>query len=229
MDFIDAAVAISLALQALLVFLLLRGPVRKYFIVFLYSVVYLSTSAIELIVFRQGGRLTPLYARVYWTDEIVLDLLLFLMVIILTLRATKESPLRAAVVRMLMVVAVAALALPFVIGPSPYFSIRWFRLASQILNFGGALMNLGLWTALIGSKKREPELLVVSAGLGVAVAGQAIYYGIRLLTASPVVRRFSDLLNVLTHLAGVAIWCWAFRRQARTRKGPPATVTTTSA
>ena len=218
-DFADIGEAVSLALQVLLVFLLLRGPIRKYFIIFLYSVVYLSTSVVEVIVSRQGGKLTPLYARVYWTDEIVLDLLLFLLVIVLALRATAQSPLRGAVAKLLLVVTVLALVLPFVIGTSRFFSARWFRLTSQILNFGGALMNLGLWTGLIGSKKREAELLVVSAGLGIAVAGQAIYYGIRLLTANPLLRSFSDVLNVLTHIAGVAIWCWAFRPKVGARSG----------
>ena len=45
-------------------------------------------------------------------------------------------------------------------------------------------MNLGLWTALIGTKKRDPLLLTVSAGLGVAVTGAAIAFGLQAVHAS---------------------------------------------
>mgnify|MGYP001442232966 CR=1 FL=1 len=212
-----AAVAVSLALQALLVFLLLRGPIRKYFIVFLYAAVYLSTSVIEVIASRPGGKATPLYAQVYWSNEIILDLLLFLMVILLTYRATEGSPIRGAVGKLLIIVVMVAAALPFLIPNGPYFSLRWFRMTGQILNFGGAVMNLGLWTALIGSKRKDPQLLAVSAGLGVAVTGQALYYGLRLMTVSALVRNISDVLNVMTYVAGIAIWCWAFRPAAAAR------------
>ena len=81
-------------------------------------------------------------------------------------------------------------------------------------------MNLGLWTALIGSKHKDAQLLTVSAGLGVAVTGQAVYYGLRLMTTNPLVYRISDALNVLTYIAGVAIWCWAFRPVARAASRP---------
>ncbi len=216
---------VSLALQALLVFLLLRGPFQKYFIVFLYSTVYLLTSLLEVALHWEAGKTAPLYARVYWTNEIILDLLLFLMVILLTYRATEGSPIRAAVGKLLIIVVLVAAALPFLIASRPYFSLRWFRMTAQILNFGGAVMNLGLWTALIGSKRKDSQLLAVSAGLGVAVTGQAVYYGLRLMTVSPLVRNISDVLNVLTYLAGVAIWCWAFRPAAPARSGPAGALT----
>jgi hypothetical protein len=223
----SAVEIVSLALQALLVLLLLRGPFRRYFIVFLYSAIYLLTSFLEVFIIRKEGRSAPLYAQVYWTNEIILDILLFLLVILLTYRATEGSPLRGAVGKLLAVVMIIAAILPFVIGTRPYFSLRWFRATAQILNFGGAIMNLGLWTALIGSKRKDPQLLAVSAGLGVAVTGQAIYYGLRLMTTSSLVRTISDVLNVLTYLVGVAIWCWAFRPAKRIHRGSEAATETT--
>ncbi len=224
----SAVEALFLALQALLVYLLLRGPFQKYFIIFLYASVYLLTSLAEVIVIQKLGKAAPAYAQVYWTNEIVLDILLFLLVIVLTYRATEGSPLRGTVGKLLAVVAILAALLPFVIGSRPYFSLRWFRATAQILNFGGAIMNLGLWTALIGSQRKDPQLLAVSAGLGVAVTGQAVYYGLRLLTTAPLVRSISDVVNVITYLAGVAIWCWAFRPVKRAPQSSTEAVTETS-
>ena len=74
------------------------------------------------------------------------------------------------------------------------------------------MMNLGLWTALIGTKKRDPLLLTVSAGLGVAVTGAAIAYGLRRYrTPRGLPQQLANLFKTLTYLASVAIWCWAFR------------------
>lgn len=215
MDFIYTAFAVPL--QALLVVLLLRGALRDYLIVFIYAVVYLLTSILEAIVIQLGGKHTALYHSVYWTDEIVLDLLLFLMVILLTLQATRESPMRAGIAKALSVIVLIALVLPFVAGSRPYFTVRWFQLTGQILNFGGALMNLGLWTALIGSRRKNPQLLAVSTGVGVAVTGQAIYYGLRLITTYPVVRGISDVINLVTYIGALGIWCWAFRPKPKAR------------
>ena len=209
--------AVALTLHAVLVVLLLRDLSRKYFIVFLYSATYLLTTAVESIVIRQIGSRTAIYNRIYWTNEIILDLLLFLMVILLPFQAAEGSVLRGAVGKMLFAVALIAIALPFAVGSRPYFTARWFIFTSQILNFGGALMNLGLWTALIGSKRRDPRLLLVSTGLGVTVTGQAIHYGILLLTKSPMIRDASDVINAIMYLVGVAIWCWAFRPRERAR------------
>jgi hypothetical protein len=211
---------LALALQVILVIFLLRGPFRKYLIVFLYSTAYLLTSVSEVWARREVGKASLLYSQVYWTNEIVLDLLLFLMVILLTAQATKESPLRKVVSKLLIAVVLIAFALPFVIPSQPYFSLRWFRFTAQILNFGGVIMNLGLWTALIATKHKDSQLLSVSAGLGVAVTGQAIYYGLRLMTSSNVV----SLVNVVTYVAGVAIWCWAFRPATRAPKASAAPV-----
>jgi hypothetical protein len=86
-------------------------------------------------------------------------------------------------------------------------------------------MNLGLWTALIGTKKRDPLLLTVSAGLGVAVTGAAIAFGFRRFTpiqSTP--QQLADLFKTITYLASVAIWCWAFRPSAGKSPAPPAAV-----
>jgi hypothetical protein len=81
-----------------------------------------------------------------------------------------------------------------------------------VLNFGAAVMNLALWTALIGNKKRDRQLLTVSAGLGVAVAGAAIGFGLRQFTVvGGGAREVVNLLLLpLIHVVGVFIWCRAF-------------------
>jgi hypothetical protein len=218
-------VAVTIAIQAVLMVFLLRGPFRRYPVLLLYCILQLAATLTEGYVLRVFGDASPLFSRLYWTDEVILDLLLFLMVISFIYRALESSPMRAGMGRLLGAVVVVVLIVPFVLFSARRFSTPWFDGTSQLLNFGGVIMNLGLWTALIGTKKRDPLLLTVSAGLGVAVTGAAIAFGFRRFTpiqSTP--QQLADLFKTITYLASVAIWCWAFRPSAGKSPAPPAAV-----
>jgi hypothetical protein len=218
-------VTTTIVLQAIVIFFLLRGPFRRYPVLLLYCVLQLATSLTEGYVLRAFGQASPIFRRLYWTDEVSLDLLLFLMVILLTYQALEGSTLRTGMGRLLGAVLVIVLVVPFVLFSARRFSSAWFDGTSQLLNFGGAIMNLGLWTALIGTKKRDPVLLTVSAGLGVAVTGAAIAFGLRRFTPpGGTTQQLANLFKIVTYLASVAIWCWAFRPAARKSPTPPAAV-----
>lgn len=208
----NALEAAGLILQIALLFLLLAGGLRKYPLLFLYAVVQLLATMAETAMRRQFGTKAAQYVNLYWTDEIVLDLLLFLMVIAFTYQALEGNPLRAKAGKFLAAVVVLAVAAPFVIYyQRTLFTTPWFNGTSQWLNFSAAIMNLALWTALLSNKKRDPQLLIVSIGLGVAVAGAAMTFGLRQFMTRAYLRPFADLVGGLTHLAGVFVWCWAFR------------------
>ncbi len=209
----DVVQGFSLVLQVLLLsFLLLQNYYRKYSLLFGYRLTYLATSILEVaLVHHFGTKLNSTYTFVYWTDEVALDLLQFLLVIALTYRAMEGNPARPAFGRFFAGVVVVMVLVPFLIFHHPLFSNRWFYQTSQLLNFGAGVMNLALWTALLGSRRRDPQLLVVSAGLGVAVTANAISYGIRVLGARGVPHRFADALNTAADLGSLVIWCWAFQ------------------
>jgi hypothetical protein len=214
---------VDVSLQFVLLFFLLRSPFRRYVFLFIYSIASLITTPTELIVIHNP----VLYRRVYWTDEIATDLLLFLVVISLIYLATEGSAVRPQMSKLLGVIVLIVLILPFaVLNPPSFFTAtrwtaawgRWFNGTSQILNFGAAIMNLGLWSALLTSKKRDPKLLKVSIGVGVAVAGQAIGFGLRRFLPETAVRQIPDFFMSLTHVLSVLIWCWAFKSAKRIPK-----------
>ena len=120
---------------------------------------------------------------------------------------------------------VFVLLVPFVMFQRPLFLMRWMDHTSQLLNFGAAIMNLFLWTALIGSRQRDPRLLMVSAGLGVAVTGAAIAYGFRALIGKAGPLWLPDVFLSVTHLICVFLWCWAFRPVRKPGAASPARVT----
>ncbi len=199
----------GLGLQVLLVFLLF-GFLRQYTLLLIYALAALGTAILEIYVSNRYGNGAPLFSTVYWSDEVLLDFLRFTIVIALAYKASTGSVMGPGVRKLLIGILLAAVIVPFLMPGASTFSPRWFNRSSQMLNFGGAIMNLVLWTVLLGNKRRDPRLLLVSVGVGISVTGAAIAWGVRLLIPrehwwAP------NLFLILTYLAGVAVWCWAFR------------------
>jgi len=114
--------AITVAIQVAVIVLLLRGPYRRYPLVLVYCVLQLAATITEEYVYRVFGDASPIFSRLYWTDEVILDLLLFLMVISLIYRALESSPMRAGMGRLLGAVVVVVLIVPFVLFSARRFS-----------------------------------------------------------------------------------------------------------
>jgi hypothetical protein len=200
---------ISIVLLLVLAFLLLRGPFRRYPLILAYCVVQLILIAGEDYFRITNAR--RLYTILYWTDEILLNLLLFTMVITFTYRALGDSPMRATLGKVLGAVFVVVLFLPLLIFKGPAFqSNSWLNHTSQLLSFCAAILNLGLWSALVSNRRRDRQLLSVSAGLGIAVTGAAISYGVRGFFSLEWIW-VPDLFMSATFVACMFIWCWAFR------------------
>ena len=212
MNFFSDVIGYSVVLlQLVLLFLLIRGPFRRFFVIFAYCLAQTLQTILDGVVLRRYGFTSTEYKVVFWTDAIVVDLLLFLMVIVLTYQAMEGSTFRHGIARLVGIVSLAILVLPFVVLRAPVLRTRWLNGTDQILNFGAAIMNLALWTVLLGSKKRDKQLLMITAGLGARVAATAALLGLRQLTASGgSAREVADLAARLTIVAGALIWCWAF-------------------
>jgi hypothetical protein len=200
---------ISIVLLVLLVFLLLRGPFRQYPLILAYCVTQLILTGGEDYLRIVNSR--KLYTALYWTDEILLNFLLLLMVTTFTYRALGDSPMRAALGKLLVVVSLVVVLLPILIfkGP-PFRSTPWLNHTSQLLSFCAAILNLGLWSALVSNRRRDRQLLAVSAGLGVAVTGAAISYGVRGFFSLNWIW-VPDVFMSATFVICMFIWCWAFR------------------
>jgi len=212
--------------QGVVIFFLAFGQVRRYLFLFLYCFVDLVTGISEQVVGRIFGERSPLFINIYWTNEVLVDLLLFLLVIDLIRRVADRPSSRTVAGRILLAVLLTAFVLPFLyghrllaeLGGKTVLAGRWFNVASQVLNFGGVATNLVLWGALLGSKRRDTLLLLVSTGLGLACTALAINYGIRVLTRNVELRSVGTILALLARIAGTMIWCWAFRPVGQSRE-----------
>jgi hypothetical protein len=232
MTFLQTSFELSgVFLNIVLLALLLRGFLPKYSILFAYNLAQFLITLIEKVYFQEAERGTSTYARVYWTAEVVWDFLLFLLVTILIHRALAGRPEREVARKILLIVLVAVMVLPFIIFYGrPIFGTYWFSGASQVLNFGAAVLTLVLWGALLASRNRDSQLMMVCAGLGMTVAGAAFAWGVRQLAVGRIdtrqtIRDIADLFAGLTYVLGLAIWCWAFRSAPQPAPAPPAPVT----
>lgn len=207
-------------LYLILLYLLIRGPLLRYLPLFLYVTTQAVTTAVEGWVFMTYGADREHYFPVYWISELLLDTLLFVLVISLTIRALEGSPMLGQLTKLLMVILTVTVVVPFVFFEgTPLQDSDWNNPTAQMLNFGAALMNLGLWGALIATRNRDSQLLTVSAGLGLLVAAAALTLGVREFTdESSMLRGIADVLHRTSQVASLAIWCWAFRRP---KKSPP--------
>jgi hypothetical protein len=221
----------SIALQSVLLFLLFfRGHFRRYPVLAGYCAFVLAATVAEFLVQNALGNRGATFRYLYMTDEAILDLVLFLMVIGMTRQAMAENPLRAKFERFLRFTVIGTVVLPFVLFRGPVLGSRWFNETSQMLDFGAAIMNLVLWTALLGNKKRDPMLLAVSAGLGVAVTGAAITYGLLHFqwSAHGTARDVVILIKSFTNVVSLVIWCrafWAVRPRQPVCAAPPVLAT----
>jgi hypothetical protein len=214
-NFLDA---VNLALLGLVIFYLIRGPYRRYPLLLTYCLAELAAAAAEYFVSNYGSH--QVFVKLYYADEVGIDLLLFLMVIVFTYRALDQrSPMRKAAGRILTFITFGVLVLPFILF---YKSIgdfaHFFSHTSELLNFGAAVMVLVMWTALLSAKERDRQLLMVSAGLGLQAAAQAIGFGIRQFLSGDQ-RWIADLFMMIAHLPCVWLWVVAFRPAAKTRPG----------
>ena len=202
--------------------LLLRGSFRKFLVLLvyvawelfatatltIYDLLYLAPSVGKVA----QAEATKLYARLYWSNDVIVDLLRFLLVIVLTYAATPEGAKRVSIGRILGGIVAVVVVLPFLLFPlhfKPWPEASWFNSTSELLNFGAAIMNLGLWGALLANRKRDSQFVAVSIGLGVVVTGAAVSYGLLHLLPTKA-RVIPEIFLMLTQLAGWSIWCRAF-------------------
>lgn len=219
------------AVTLLLFVLLLLGPNRKFWILTVYAGwEFLGSVALTLFDLKRAPAQHALYGHLYWTNEVAVDLLLFLVVIVLTHEAVPAGSTRPKVDRFLGAVVVAVVALPFfALHPNfgPWPTAKWFNSTGEILNFGAAVMNLGLWGALIASRERDAQIFRVSAALGIRVAATAMAYGIRHFVPPGVSPILPNLFLMLAQIAEWTVLCWAFWPAKKPQPIPSASAVST--
>lgn len=171
-------VLVGVSLQVLLISAALRRA-TVHPLVLIYAVVLFLTTVVETSALVQRGDWAGIAQTYYWLGELIRQVLIFAIIISLAYRRLtsvpelrKHRPALLGFAALLVVISVAASS-----GPTPNSR---FTDASRNLSFCAMVLNLVLWGILIRDRVRShPESLLISGGLGIQMAGQAIGQSMR--------------------------------------------------
>ena len=209
---------VGLPLEVLIIAALLRGAYRRFPFVFGYAVASLLASALETSLFILGTFAKEsrfLYVRTYWIDEQILLSLVYALVISLIYQASQ--PLRSRRMVRAAVVAGAFLfaGITFLIHFDRRIKVgEWMTPWTRELNFCAAILDLGLWGMLIGSRSKDHRLLLLTGALGIQFSGEAIGESIRQLAQAGqhgLVSYGASLGITATNMIFLWMWWQAFR------------------
>jgi len=157
--------------------------------------------------------------RTYWIDEQILLPLVYALVISLIYQASQ--PLRSRRIVRATVIAGALLfaGITFLIHFDSRIKVgEWMTPWTRELNFCAAILDLGLWGMLIGSRSKDHRLLLLTGALGIQFSGEAIGESIRQLAQAGqhgMVSYGASLGITATNVIFLWMWWQAFRKPPR--------------
>jgi hypothetical protein len=207
--------SIGLPLELLIIGSLLRGSYRRFPFLLLYSVALFLTTVIEISVnqaYFSGIRFAYSPATYYWVDEAIRQALIFAVVISMIYLATDNLQSRRLIRAVIVAGALILAGGSFLVHYDSHVIAagRWMTLWVRDIDFAAAFLDLGLWTLLLASRYKDTQLLMLSGGLGLQFAGEAIGQSLRYLFPWPLSP--GDLVDLITNLAGLWLWWQALRR-----------------
>src|ERR1035438_917942 len=209
-------------LEFLLVAALLRGGYRRFPFVFAYASASLVTTLVgipanvDYVLHRSDPQVSQHFAKIYWINEGILQALVLALVISLIDRAASHVRSRRLLRAGLIVGAVLFAGISFAVHYRPslrYFGY-WMTDWTRDLSFGSAILDLGLWTLLISSRRGDRRLLLISGALGMQFTGEAIGEALQNLSIAQTVHSLELAGSIITMLAGLAclsVWWRTFR------------------
>jgi hypothetical protein len=186
-----AAYVIGLSLGLMIIAVLLRGQWKQYPFVFAYVLGDFLTTVLEIGPGLQYAGATAQakrsYALLYWWNERIIQVLVFLLVISLIYRAAAHLKTRHILLLGVIfgILLFAGITLLIYYDPGAGTG-RWITPWLRNLNFSAAILDLGLWALLIGATRKDYKLLMVSGALGIQFTAGAIGQAVRQLSHSSV-------------------------------------------
>jgi hypothetical protein len=210
-----ALIFVGLGLQAAVIHVLIKGPLRRFPVLFGYAIVLLLTTVVDATAYFNGPEFRAAFREYYWIDEIIRWASFFILVLSLIAQALSGSPRHGKVLGLLTLasVMVAGLSAWCLYDPAAKLS-GWMTEVVRNLAFFASILNLIMWSAMVRSRKTRLDLLLISSGLGLETTGDAIAQSIRpFFTRSTI--WIPNIFNILTHLACLLIWWRALQRSNR--------------
>jgi hypothetical protein len=215
--------ALAFFLYVVILRRMLRGYLDRYVALFVYVVVLLLTMVSDVALFTTDPGFKQQWAKIwYYADDLARQAGIYVLVIALIYRALSGMKKHAWVGRWLILGALA-LAAVFAVATHDTRIPIWMTGLVRNLSFVAMLLNLLLWMLLIRRRSLDPLLLLISSGLGIQMAGEAIGQSLRLLSTKQEQgwTTVGNLILIAAHILCLLVWAYAFRKPAVPK---PATV-----
>jgi hypothetical protein len=211
---------VGLPLELLIIGALLRGAYRRFPLLLIYSVALFLTTVIEISVnqaYFSGIHFRYSRATYYWVDEGIRQGLLFAVVLSWAYLATGHLRSRNLVRVVIIAGGIALAGMSFLVHHQEQLAAgvgrwRWMTLWVRDVAFAAAILDLAVWGLLLASRHKDTQILLLTGGLGIQFAGDAIGESLRFLFKSFAISP-GTVVEVLTSLAALWIWWQALRRR----------------
>jgi hypothetical protein len=213
---------LGIPLELLVIGALLSGGYRRFPFVFGYTLAYFFTSVIEMPLYwgayapwLSQAEKAPVLKRLvtwYWRDETALQVLVFAVVMSLVWEASANTASRRVLRAALMAFVILLAGISFLVhfNPDPKaLTGLWMTLWARDLNLTASIVDLAVWTMLVASRHRDPRVLLLTSGLGIEFAGEAIGESLRSMSHTTEVA--GGILSMLTNLVFLYLWWQTFR------------------
>ena len=205
---------VGLAAQLLVIYALISSDPRRFGGLLFYLLVLFLTTVADLAVFLGVGAWPDWYREYYYLNNTLRHLSGFVALVSLVHLATVAAPDRVITRFKIVAGAVLVIAMSLLLA-SGQWPDQYMNTASRNLSFATVILNIVLWLALVKNRATDRRLFLVSGGLGLNMAGEAI--GQSLLGISPAVETLGNLVGIGSHFLCLYVWWSAFRlRDGRT-------------
>lgn len=215
---------IGLPLMLLVIAAMIRGPYRRYPVLFIYTVALfvLTVAGMPSYIAFYFYRLPDARARMgqwYFYNELILEPLAYAVVISLIYTAASHVRSRRAVLVSTIGGATLIAAATFFLHFSPRVEHGvWLALWQRDLDFSSEILALGLWGLLLSTRGRDPQLLLVTGGLGIQFTGEAIGQALRSIASQGHSHGLSyagSFFSTVADLTALYVFWQAFRNHKR--------------
>lgn len=196
-------------LQIVVIYRMVQGFHARYPGVFFYLLILFLTSVVDAATALGTAGWGGSYRQHYVFNNIARHLAGLVAVLSLYFHATLRHP-RRYILRVQVLLAVVFVAVvSFYINYHGVLDSDYIAEVGRDLSFLTALLNLILWFALIQSRRRERVLFLVSGGLGLNMAGEAVGQSLNAISWN--MWFLASLIGVGSHLLCLVIWIRALR------------------
>lgn len=201
----------SLVLYVAIIHRLFPAHLRTFFFLFAYLLVLLLTWVIDTTLYYGQGAIgfSDDAGKLYYINDLCRQTMVYVLVISFILRAAEGSERFRWMGRWLVLGAVLLAGLFLWLHHDPGKVATWMTNVIRNLSLVAMLMNLLLWILLVQRRTSDRTLLMVTTGLGLQMAGEAMGQSLRLIDART--EQFGNIILMFAHIACLTVWYMAFR------------------